>query len=138
MVLSIGVGAARLWSRNSYSIGWYHFGVGTFNNSTEHARKECILTAAIDDGFNTSMFCHVLDWTDHLLLRRYKYQCSDCWSCYCRLPDKVSPRIGNESAPYKVLKLEAHARSSILVVENSNLLESHMEWFGLAQLNAPQ
>ena len=138
MVLSIGVGAARLWGRNSYSIGWYHFGVGTFNNSTEHARKERILTAALDDGFNISMFCHVLDWTDHLLLRRYKYQCGDCRSCNCRLPDKDSPRICDESAQHKVLKREAHATSSILAVGNSNLLESHMEWFGLAQLDAPQ
>ncbi len=138
MVLSIGVGAARLWSSDSYSIGRYHFGVGPFNNSSEHARKERILTAAIDDRFNTSMFCHVLDWTDHLLLRRYKYQCSDCWSCYCRLPDKDSPRICDESAQHKVLKREAHATSSILAVGNSNLLESHMEWFGLAQLDAPQ
>ena len=138
MVLSIGVGAASLWSRDSYSIGRYHFGVGPFNNSTKHARKERILTAAIDDGFNTAMFCHVLDWTYHLLLRRYKYQCSDCWSCYCRLPDKDSPRICDESVQPKVLKREAHATGSILAVGNSNLLESHMEWFGLAQLDAPQ
>ena len=138
MVLSIGVGAARLWSSDSYSIGRYHFGVGPLNNSTKHARKEHILTAAIDDGFNTSMFCHVLDWTDHLLLRRYKYQWSDCWGCYCRLPDKDSPRICDESAQHKVLKREAHATSSISAGGNSNLLESHKEWFGQAQLNAPQ
>ena len=69
-----------------------------FNYSTEHARKERILTAAIDDGFNTCMFCDVLDRPDHLLLRRYEYECSDCWSCYCHLPDKDSPRIGDKSA----------------------------------------
>ena len=138
MVLSIGVGAARLWSRDSHSIGRYHFGVGPFNNSTKHARKERILTAAIDDWFNSSMFSLVLDWTDHLLLRRYKYQCSDCWSCNCCLPDKDSPRIGEESSHHKVLNREAHAKGSILVGGNSNLLESHMEWFELAQLDAPQ
>ena len=138
MVLSIGVSAARLWSCDSHSIGWYYFGVGAFNYSTEHASKECILIAVTNDGFNTFMFCYVLDWTDHLLLRRYEYHRSNCWRCYCHLPDKVSPRIGNESALYKVLKLEANTRSSILVGGNSNLLESHMEWFGLVQLNALQ
>ncbi len=138
MVLSVGVGAARLWGCDSYSIGWYYFGVGAFNYSTEHARKERILTAAIDDGFNTCMFCDVLDRPDHLLLRRYEYECSDCWSCYCHLPDKDSPRIGKELAQHKKLNPGTYTMNSILEGGNSNELEFHMEWYGLCQLNFPQ
>ena len=36
-----------------------------------------ILNATTDVGFNTAMFCNVIDWIDHLLLRRYKYQRSN-------------------------------------------------------------
>ena len=138
MVLSVGVGAARLWGGNSYSIGWYNFGFGSVNYPPQHVGKACILIAAPNDGLNASMFCYVLDWTDHLLLRRYEYQCSDCWSCYCHLPDKDSPRIGGESAQHKELNRKTQVTSSILVGGNSNSLKSHMEWFGLAQLDAPQ
>ena len=120
MVLSVGVGAARLWGGNSYSIGWYNFGVGSVNYPPQHVGKACILIAAANDGLNTSMFCYVLDWTDHLLLRRYEYQRSYCWGCHCHLPDKDSPKIGEESSHHKVLNREAHAKGSILVGGNSN------------------
>ena len=103
MVLPFGFGTACLWGCDSYSIGWYNFGVGSANYSTEHSGKAYILTAKTDVGVNTSLFCYVLDWIDHLLLRRYEYQCSNCWSCYCHLPDKDSPRIGEESSHHKVL-----------------------------------
>ena len=73
MVLSVGIGAIRLWGCDSYSIGWYHFGIGSTNYSTKHAGKVCILIATTDVGFNTAMFCNVIDWIDHPLLRRYKY-----------------------------------------------------------------
>ena len=73
MVLSVGVGAARLWGGDSYSIGWYNFGVGSANYSTNHSGKACILIAATDVGFNTAIFDNVLDWIDHLLLRRYNH-----------------------------------------------------------------
>ena len=104
-----------LFACDSYSIGWYHFGLGSANYSTEHAGKACILIAATNDGLNASMFCYVLDWTDHLLLWRYEYQRSNCWSCYCHLPDKDSHRIGEESSQHKVLNREARATGSILV-----------------------
>ena len=120
MVSSVGIGAIRLWGCDSYSIGWYNSGVGSVNYPPEHVGKACILIAAANDGLNTSMFCYVLDWTDHLLLRRYEYQRSNCWSCYCHLPDEDSPRIGEESSYHKVLNREAHAKSSILVSGNSN------------------
>ena len=68
MVLSVGVGAARLGSGDSYSIGWYNFVVGFANYPPLHVGKACILIAAANDGLNTSMFCYELDWTDHLLL----------------------------------------------------------------------
>ena len=109
-----------LFACDSYSIGWYHFGIGSANYSTEHSGKAYILSAKTDVGVNTSLFCYVLDWINHLLLRRYEYQCSYCWSCYCNLPDKDFPRIGEESSQHKVLNLEAHAKGSILVGGNSN------------------
>ena len=120
MVLSFGVGAARLWGGNSYSIGWYNFGVGSINYPPQHVGKACLLIAAVNDGLNASMFCYVFDWTDHLLLRRYEYQRSYCWSCHCHLPDKDSPRIGEVSSHHKVMNREAHAKGSILVGGNSN------------------
>ena len=120
MVLPFGFGAACLWGCDSYSIGWYNFGVGSANYSTGHYGKVSILTAKTDVGVNTSVFCYVLDWIDHLLLRRYEYQCSYCWSCYCYLPDKDFPRIGEESSQHKVLNREALATGSILVGEYSS------------------
>ena len=72
------VGVGTIFACDSYSIGWCHFGIGSANYSTEHAGKACILIAATDVGFNTAMFDNVLDWIDHLLLRRYKYQRSNC------------------------------------------------------------
>ena len=115
MVLSVGNSAIRLSGCDSYSIGWYNFGVSSVDYPPEHVGKACILIAAATDGLNTSMFCYVLDWIDHLLLQRYEYQCSNCWSCYCHLPDKDSSRIGEESFHHKVLNREAHATNSILV-----------------------
>ena len=120
MVLSVGAGAARLWGGDSYSIGLYNFGVGSANYPPEHVGKSCILIAAANDGLNTSMFRYVLDWTDHLLLRRYEYQRSYCWSCYCHLPNKDSPRIDEESSHHEIWNREAHAKGSILVGGNSN------------------
>ena len=120
MVLPFGFGSACLWGCDSYSIGWYNFGVGSANYSTEHAGKACIFIAAANVGLNTSMFCYVLDWTYHLLLRRYEYQCSYCWSCYCHLPDKDSARIDEESSHHEIWNHEAHAKGSILVGGNSN------------------
>ena len=73
MVLSVGVGAIRLWGCDSYSIGWYHFGINSAYYFTKHAVIACILIATTDVGFNTAMFCNVIDWIDHPLLRRYKY-----------------------------------------------------------------
>ena len=73
-----------------------------------------------NDGLNTSMFCFVLDWTDYFLLRRHEYQRSYCWSCYCHLPDKDSPRIDEESSHQEIWNREAHAKGSILVGGNSN------------------
>ena len=91
-----------------------------FNYSTEHSGRAYILIAATNDGFNTSMFCYVLDWIGHLLLRRCEYQCSYCWSCHSYVPDKDSFGIGEESYRHNVLNREAHATGSILVGGNSN------------------
>ena len=120
MVLSVGNSAIRLWGCDCYSIGWYHFGIGSANYSTEHAGKACILIATTDVKFNNDTFCNVIDWTDRLLLRRYKYQRCNCWSCYCHLPDKDSHRIGEESSQHKLLNRESHATSSILVGGDSS------------------
>mgnify|MGYP003308018135 CR=1 FL=1 len=60
-----------LFACDSYSIGWYNFGVGSANYSTEHSGKAYILSAKTDVGVNTSVLCYVLDWIDHLLLPRY-------------------------------------------------------------------
>ena len=109
-----------LFACDSYSIGWYHFGIGSANYSTEHAGKACILIAATDVGFNTAMFDNVLDGIDHLLLRRYKHQRSNCWSCYCHLSEKDSQRIGEEASQHNLLNRESHATSSILVGGDSS------------------
>ena len=61
MVLSVGNSAIRLSGCDAYLIGWYHFGIGSDNYSTEHAGKACILIATTDVRFNNDMFCNVLD-----------------------------------------------------------------------------
>ena len=138
MVLPIGVSTDHLWCCDSYSIGQYYFGAGPFNYSNKHSRKACILITAIDDGFNNSMFCYVLNYNQNILPWKYKCQCFNCWRCCCHLPDKDSPRIGKELAQHKKLNPGTYTMNSILEGGNSNELEFHMEWYGLCQLNFPQ